>query len=74
MIIKDVYMRDGEFIWHTWFTWYPVTIRETKVIDGIEEQSETWIWWERIERRIDKKLIDNWAGGSIYEYRLREKS
>ncbi len=58
-------IKDKE-IWHKWFAWYPVKIKNV------------WVWREKIER----KLVFNCGcvlalgdfGGWNYEYRFLEKN
>lgn len=45
---------DGSRPWHRWFAWYPVQLNGT----------DTRVWWEWVERRID-----NVQGWRIARYR-----
>lgn len=70
MIRHELLMFKGEYVWEPFFSLWPRIIQTARTNqDGHAQVYETFIWLERMERRVDKTKIPFF----VYEYRLIEK-
>jgi hypothetical protein len=52
---------------HLWFAWYPVKVFSVEKIGNTFVLETTWVWMERVVRRLDKNL----SGTFRWEYFLK---
>lgn len=70
MIRHKLLAIDGEPVWNRFFVLIPVYITDNKIVDGNVHSTETFVWWETIERRLCKNQLTSHF--PFYEYRLLE--
>jgi hypothetical protein len=70
MIHHDLIMIGGEYPWQQFRCWYPRFIKSSRLDQaGTPLVFETFVWFERIERRLNKQWLTS-DTVDVYEYRL----